>query len=266
MPDSELQDKIAIVTGGAGGIGTCISLAYARAGASVVVASRNQWNLDKVAAEIKSLGRESLAIATDITVPEQVDNMVKQTVDKFGRLDILVNNAGNVLYASHLEELPLEEWNATIALNLTGTFLCSVAAGRVMIQQKSGKIINISSIAGMGAFPDMAHYGAAKAGVINLTQSLAAGWAPHNINVNCIVPGYVATEGIRSMGLLPPEKNEDGTPVPRLQYPANPEDVADLAVFLASTASDRITGDIIRIGDDDANLTADIVKMLATLR
>ena len=93
----------------------------------------------------------------------------------------------------------------------------------------------------------MAHYGVAKAGVINLTESLAAGWAQHNINVNCIVPGYIATEGIRSRGLLPPETNEDGTPVPPLQYPPDPEDVADLAVFLASAAADRISGDIIPI-------------------
>jgi len=248
MSKFELQGKIAIVTGGAGGIGTCIALAYARAGANVVVASRNKGNLDKVAAEIKSLGRESLAVATDICIPEQVDNMVKQTVDRFGRIDILVNNAGGGGFTFQQPELiPLEEWNAIVTLNLTGTFLCSVAAGKVMIKQQSGKIINVSSGAGTGGVPIMAHYAAAKAGVINLTLSLASAWSKHNINVNCIVPGYIATERIRLSGQIPAEKNEDGTPVPPLQYPPNPEDVADLAVFLASAASDRITGDSIPI-------------------
>lgn len=151
MSRFELKDKIAIVTGGAGGgIGKRVALAYAEAGADVVVASRNQANLDKVAAEIRSLGRESLAVATDICVPEQIDNMVKQTVARFGRIDILVNNAGGVFSFQIPEMIPLEEWNDTVTLNLTGTFLCSVAAGKVMIGQKHGKIINVSSGAGPG--------------------------------------------------------------------------------------------------------------------
>lgn len=248
MSKFELRDKIAIVTGGAGGIGTCIALEYARAGANVVVASRNQDKLDKVAAEIKALGRESLAIATDICIAEQVDSLVKQTVDKFGRVDILVNNAGGgPISFDKVEELSLEEWNAVITLNLTGTFLCSVAAGKVMIEQKNGKIINVSSGAGTAGMPNMAHYGAAKAGVINLTQSLATGWAQHNINVNCIIPGLIATEGIRSRGMLPPEQTADGTVVPRLLFPPDPEKVADLTVFLASAASDHISGDLIPV-------------------
>ena len=247
MSKFELENKIAIVTGGAGGIGSCIAMEYAKAGASVVVASRNQRNLNKVAAEIKALGMESLAIATDVCVPEQVDKMVKRTVDTFGRVDILVNNAGGALSMKRVEELSFEEWNATIALNLTGTLLCSVAAGKVMIERKSGKIINISSVAGIKGSPSMAHYGAAKAGVINLTVCLASGWAQHNINVNCIAPGLTATEGIRRWGVLPPDKNEDGTLVPPLLFPHDPENVADLAVFLASAASDHISGELIPI-------------------
>jgi len=247
MSRFELQDKIAIVTGGAGGIGTCIAMEYAKAGASVVVASRNQRNLNKVAAEIKALGTESLAIATDVCVPEQVDEMVKRTVDTFGRVDILVNNAGGALSMKRVEELSFEEWNATIALNLTGTFLCSVAAGKIMIERKSGKIVNISSVAGIKGSPSMAHYGAAKAGVINLTVCLASGWAQHNINVNCIAPGLTATEQIRRWGVLPLDKNEDGTSVPPLLFPHGPENVADLAVFLASAASDHISGELIPI-------------------
>lgn len=249
MSRFDLQDKIAIVTGGSGGgIGTNSAMAYAKAGAHVVVASRTKERLERVADEIRSLGRRSLAIVTDICIPEQVDNMVKETVEEFGRIDILLNNAGGGgLSLRNPEDTPLEEWNAVIALNLTGTFLCSVAAGKVMIEQKKGKIINVSSGAGTGGAAIMAHYAAAKAGVINLTRSLASAWAQHNINVNCIVPGLIVTEGTKNMGMVPAETEADGTPVPLLQYPPNPENVADLAVFLGSAASDRITGDLIPI-------------------
>ncbi len=248
MSRFELQDKIAIVTGASRGIGASIALEYAKAGANVVVVSRSQADLDKVAAEIKALGRESLAIATDITVQEQVDNLVKQTVDKFGRVDILVNNAGGALSAKKVEDVSLEEWNATVTLNLTGTFLCSVAAGKVMIEQKDGKIVNISSVAGNRGYPNIPHYGAAKAAVMNFTESLAVGWAQHNIHVNCIAPGLIATEGIRSLGILPSDKAADGTPLSPVLIAADPENVAYLAVFLASAASDHITGQTIVCG------------------
>jgi len=242
MSQFELKDKVAIITGGGSGIGKGIALEYAKVGANVVVASRKQENLDSVAAEIKSLGRESLAIATDIRVPEQVDNMVKQTMDKFGRVDILVNNAG-AGFPVAVEELSPNGWNVILAINLTGTFLCANAAGKVMIQQKSGKIVNIASVAGINGSPRMAHYGAAKAGVINLTKSLAAEWAQYNINVNCIAPGMIETEGVRGQGILTAEKAADGTQVPPLRLPGIPEDVANLAIFLAADASSHISGE-----------------------
>lgn len=247
MPKLDLKDKVAIVTGGAGGIGTCIAKMFSEAGAKVVVTSRNQENIDKVAADLKASGGESLAIATDVTIPEQVDSMVKQTVDTFGRIDILVNNAGGAMVMGKPEELTPEGWNATIALNLTGTFLCSVAAGKVMMAQKSGKIINISSVAGIKGASNMAPYGAAKAGVINLTRSLASAWAAHNVNVNCIAPGLVATPGLKSAGWIPSREKADGTLVPSLLHPGDPEKVADLALFLASSASDHLTGESIPI-------------------
>lgn len=254
MSKLDLKDKVAIVTGGAGGIGTSIAKMYAEAGAKVVVASRNQENIDRVAADLKSLGGEALAIAADVTIPEQVDNMVAQTMDAFGRIDILVNNAGGALVMGKPEEISPDGWNATIALNLTGTFLCCVAAGKVMIGQKSGKIINISSVAGIKGASNMAPYGAAKAGVINLTLSLANGWAEHNINVNCIAPGLTATPGLKSAGWMPPRQNADGTTIPSLLYPGDPEKVADLALFFASSASDHISGEVTpirgRLSDD----------------
>jgi len=245
MSNLQLKDKVAIVTGGAGGIGTAIAMAYAQAGAKVVVASRKKENLDIVAAKIKAQGRESLAIATDVCVQDQVDNMVKETVSVFGRIDILVNNAGGALHFKPTEDLTPEEWNAGIMLNLTSPFLCSLAVGKVMIEQKSGKIINISSVAGLKGVPRMAHYGAAKAGLNNLTKTLAAGWGKYNIHVNCIAPGLTATEGIKSIGMLPPDKNKDGTPIPPLEFPSGPEHVANLAVYLGSDASAHLTGEII---------------------
>jgi NAD(P)-dependent dehydrogenase (short-subunit alcohol dehydrogenase family) len=241
-----LDGKVALITGGSSGIGKSIALTYAEAGANVVVASRKQENLDKVAVEIKALGRESLAIATDVRKPEQVDNMVKQTVDYFGRLDIMINNAGRGIPTQPLE-ISIKEWNHVITLNLTSVFYGCIAAGKVMIEQKQGKIINIASTAGILGSTDWIHYSVAKAGVIMLTNNLAASWAEHNINVNCIAPGFTTTEIIKEWGILPPDKNEDGTPVPRLLRPPVPKNIADLALFLASSASDQITGELLII-------------------
>ncbi len=242
MSQFDLISKVAIVTGGGTGIGRTIALEFAKAGANVVVASRKQENLDRVAGEIKALGRESLVIATDIRVPEQVDNMVKQTEDKFGRIDILVNNAG-AGFPVKVEEMSPNAWDVIININLKGTFLCSAAVGKVMIQQKSGKIINIASIAGIDGDPGMAHYGAAKAGIINFTKSLSGAWAQHNINVNCIAPGMIETEGVRAQKILTAKRAGDGTQAPPLQLPGKPEDVAYLAVFLASEAANHISGE-----------------------
>ena len=241
-----LDGKVALITGGSSGIGKSIALTYAEAGAKVVIASRKQENLDKVAEEIGARGRESLAIATDVKIPEQVDNMVKQTVEKFGRLDIMVNNAGRGIPTQPLK-ISIKEWNHVLTLNLTGVFLGCIAAGKVMIEQKQGKIINIASTAGVVGSPGMMHYSVAKAGVIMLTKNLATSWAEHNINVNCIAPGFTLTERVIQWGILPSDKNEDGTLLPRLLRPPVPKNIADLALFLASSASDNITGELLII-------------------
>ena len=241
-----LDGKVALITGGSSGIGKSIALTYAEAGANVVIASRKQENLDKVAEEIRTLGRESLAIATDVKIPEQVDNMVKQTVENFGRLDIMINNAGRGIPTEPLK-ISLKEWNHVLTLNLTGVFLGCIAAGKVMIEQKQGKIINIASTAGVVGSPGMMHYSVAKAGVIMLTKNLATSWAEHNINVNCIAPGFTLTERVIQWGILPSDKNEDGTILPRLLRPPVPKNIADLALFLASSASDNITGELLII-------------------
>jgi 3-oxoacyl-[acyl-carrier protein] reductase len=241
-----LDGKVAVITGGSRGIGRSIALTYAEAGANVVVASRTQKYIDRVADKIKALGRDSLAVATDVCIPEQVDNLVKQTVDHFGRLDIMVNNAGRGI-STPPREISIEEWNDIIALNLTGVFLGCIAAGKVMIEQKQGKIINIASTAGVKYSPGMIHYSVAKAGVISLTNNLAASWAEYNINVNCIAPGLTATKGVIQWGVLTPDMYEEGTKVPRLLRPPVPKNIADLALFLASSASDLITGELLII-------------------
>jgi 3-oxoacyl-[acyl-carrier protein] reductase len=158
----------------------------------------------------------------------------------------MVNNAGRGIPTQPLE-ISIEEWNHVIALNLTGVFLGCIAAGKVMIEQKQGKIINIASTAGFKGDPGMVHYSVAKAGVIMVTNTLAASWAEHNINVNCIAPGLTATEGVIKWGILTPDMYEEGTKVPRLLRPPVPKNIADLALFLASSASDLITGELLII-------------------
>ncbi|HJP50269.1 MAG TPA: SDR family oxidoreductase [Pseudomonadales bacterium] len=246
MSSFELTDKVAIITGGAGGIGSRIARAFKEAGAKVVIASRNQENLDKLAAELNSSGGDALAVATDVCDPEQVENLVKQTIAKYGRIDILVNNAGGGA-GGKAEDLTLELWNSQIALNLTSVVICTMAVIKGMIAQESGKIINISSVAGVRKSPGLAPYAAAKAAVISLTKNWAPSWVQHNINVNCVAPGLTATEGIKKWVGLPPDKDEDGNPLPPLTLHPDPEDVADLVLFLASPASDRITGETMLI-------------------
>ena len=243
--DTTLADRVALVNGGAGGIGSRIARAYTSAGAHVVIASRSQGKLDELASELSSNGPGALAIAADVTVPDDVTNLVDSTVAAFGRLDILVNNAGGAMFVKPPLDLKPDEWNAAIALNLTSVFLCSQAAARIMMDLGGGRIINVSSVAGIRMSPGFVHYGAAKAGVINLTKSLASCWGPNDINVNCIAPGLTATEGVADW--LPPKTREDGSAVPSLQFPPDPEHVADLAVFLASDGSARISGELFPI-------------------
>ena len=237
---SELEGKVAIVTGGAGGIGSRIARRFANAGAKVVVAGRTLAKLEVAAREIGGL-----AVTTDVTQSDQVDHLIAATIDRFGTIDVMVNNAGGAMYVKQPEDLLPEEWNNAIALNLTSVFLCSTAAAKVMKSNDGGRIINVSSVAGIRMSPAFVHYGAAKAGVINLTKSLAALWGPHHINVNCIAPGLTATEGVAQW--LPPTTDKNGAAVPPLELPPDPEHVADLATFLASEASARISGELFPI-------------------
>ena len=245
MSKFDLKDKVAIITGAAGGIGTELSREFLSAGAKVVLASRN---LESLSALQKELNNENtLIVETDITDPDSTQSMVEKVVKHYNRIDILINNEVGVDMPKLPEEIPFEEWKRLIDINLTGAFNTCMAVGKQMIKQKSGKIINVSSTAGTKGNPGMLHYSAAKAGMLSLTNNLAYSWAQYNICINAIAPGLIATPAMIEWGVIPPSVDKNGKEVPRLSLPPAPIDVANMCRFLASEASDMITGEIIPI-------------------
>ena len=213
MSNFSLQNKTVIVTGGAGGLGRAMCANFGAAGANVVVASRSQEKIEAEAASLQANGYSAVAITADVTDEQQVNSLIDQTVSAFGAVDIIINNAGRWGRSYAAEDTPLDEWRSVVDQNLTGVFLPSMAAGRQMIKQQRGKIINISSTAGSKGNPHQLHYSAAKAGVISLTNNLAYMWAKHNINVNCILPGLIATDELKGYGIIPANTDADGNPV-----------------------------------------------------
>ena len=239
-----LKERVAIVTGGGTGIGRAIALELAELGADVVVASRDPQHLEPTADEIRALGCRALAIPTDIRIPAQVEALAEQTVAHLGKIDIHVNNAGGQ-YPGPAEELSVEGWRSVIDLNLNGTFYCSQAIARHMMRTGGGAIVNIVANFGRRAAPGLAHSAAARAAVINLTQTLALEWAKYSIRVNAVAPGVVMTEGALSEMLISPdaiESIERAIPLKRL---GTPEDIAHLVIFLVSDAAAYITGETI---------------------
>ena len=241
MTQGELKNKVVIVTGAAGGIGQIISKEFALAGATVVLASRNDRALQET--EKKLAETSTLSIKTDITKPDSVRNLIDAAVSEFGRIDVMINNAGGGVAPCEPEDTLYNDWVRMIDVNLTGTFNCCMAAGKQMIKQYHGKIINISSTAGTKGNPGLLHYSAAKAGILSLSSNLAYSWAKYNICVNSVVPGLIATPAMIGYGVIPPNKTEDGEEVPRLTRPPAPVDVANMCRFLASPAGDMITGE-----------------------
>ncbi len=243
----KLKGKAALVTGASRGIGRAIALALAGEGADVAVnCSSSVPEAERVVREIKKLGRKSFVIKADVADKTAVENMAGEVLKELGKIDILVNNAG-MATVSPSEKLEEALWRRGIDVMLTGVFFCSQAAGREMIAQKNGKIINIASINGIVAFPERASYCSAKAGVMALTKVLASEWAKYNINVNAIAPGYVETElvnNLASQGKLNIKALKARTPSGEL---INAEDVAEAAVFLSSQASKSINGQTIVI-------------------
>ena len=252
----KLEGKKAIVTGGGTGIGKAIALEFASAGADVVVCSRNIQNIEKVRDEIKALGRDSLAIPMDVWFKEQVDNMVQKVIDEFGRIDILVNNAG-INRPTPVLDLTEDTWNLIFNTNLKGLFFCTQAVARHMVRQESGKIINISSTASLGANePGQAAYAASKIGVNAFTKACAREFGPYGINVNAIAPGRILTPLIYASRT--PEQVEKfievGKSTSVLGRLGIVEEIAHLALFLASDDSAFITAEIIACNGGRTNL------------
>jgi 7-alpha-hydroxysteroid dehydrogenase len=237
-----LTGKVAIVTGAGRGIGKGIALAFAEAGADVILVDITLDAIEKARSGVEGQGRRGLDIACDVREPDQIDLMVSRARSEFGHIDVLVNNAGGTPFKPTLKT-SLRTWEAVIRQNLTATFLCSKAVSPVMLEQKAGSIINISSRESQMPSLGMAAYGAAKAGVNLLTRTLAWELAPH-VRVNAILPGAIWTEG--SAPVLEPVRDRviANTPLKRI---GRPEDIALAAIYLASSASDWVTGKLFEI-------------------
>jgi NAD(P)-dependent dehydrogenase (short-subunit alcohol dehydrogenase family) len=237
-----LEGKTALVTGGKRGLGRAMALGLADAGADVAICSRvlTDGELEATADDIRRLGRRALAIQADVSCKADVERMVNQVESEFGTLDILVNNAGQFIEIATME-LSEEDWDAVHATHLKGSFLCSQAAGRVMIKHNKGAIINIASVVGMRPIPKPGGYTAAKGGLIMFTESLAVELAPHNIRVNAIAPGFTKTKMNDRITQHPEilKKFQQAIALGRI---GETDEIATTAIFLASDASGYITG------------------------
>lgn len=242
----DLKGKVAIITGARRGMGKADALAFAKNGAKVVVSDISQEECELVVDEIKKNGGEGLAVKCDVTNEKEIKEMVKKTVDKFGKVDILVNNAGICEFKPFLE-LTEEEWDKTLDINLKGYFLCAQAVAKEMVKKKSGVIINIASVVmgqiGIG-MAGLAHYSASKGGIAALTKTLALEFAPYNIRVNAIAPGAIDTPMAASTKADPKVLEATLAMIP-LHRMGKPEEIANTALFLSSNASSYITGSIV---------------------
>jgi 3-oxoacyl-[acyl-carrier protein] reductase len=239
-----LDGKTALVTGASRGIGREIALELARQGANVAVNfAGSEAKANEVVDEIKALGRDAFSVQCDVSNSEQVTAMIKDTIDRFGKLDILVNNAG-ITKDNLLMRMKEEEWDDVININLKGVFLCTKAVTRQMMKQRYGRIINVASIVGVSGNPGQANYVAAKAGVIGLTKTTAKELSSRNITVNAIAPGFITTD--MTDKLTEEVKAEMLKQIPLARF-GEPKDIAKVTAFLASDDSSYMTGQTLHI-------------------
>jgi NAD(P)-dependent dehydrogenase (short-subunit alcohol dehydrogenase family) len=245
-PQFSLHGQVALVTGAARGLGRAISLALAHAGANVALGLRDVNSDSGLSMEIRKLGRNVLPLQMDMSRLEQIFGAVDETAKRFGRIDILVNNAG-IAPENLAENVTEQDYDATAAINLKGTFFASQAAGRVMIRQKSGKIINMSSQAGFAALPTESIYCMTKAGIVHLTKCLAVEWGKYGITVNAVAPTFIRTPGTEAALADPAFRADTVERIAALHRIGEPMEVAGAVVFLASPAASLITGETILI-------------------
>lgn len=263
-----LLDKTVVVTGGGDGFGRAVALELAREGANIVVTDFDGESATSTAEEIKNLGTEALALAVDVRLNGEVENMIKKALEKFKRIDILVNGA-SVSTVNMVVDLKEEEWDNIMDVNAKGTFICSRAVARQMIKQgRGGRIITISSMAGNGGAGQLAHYSASKAAINVFTQCLSIELAPHKIAVNAVCPGIVhvseLVQGANLLGISSEEVDEEYISYSLFNDIGKPQDVARLVRFLALEESDFMTGQILNVSDDELTMTGalTISKML----
>jgi 2-dehydro-3-deoxy-D-gluconate 5-dehydrogenase len=242
----DLKGRVAVITGGNGGIGLGMGRGLAESGAAVVVAARNKEKSERAVAELRGLGAEAEAVEVDVADEGSIDALVKATLARFGRLDVLVNNAGMNI-RKPVETLKLDEWRQVIDVNLTSAFLASRACYPIMKKQGRGKIINIGSMMSIFGASFAPAYAASKGGMVQLTKAMAAGWAVDNIQVNAVLPGWIDTELTQRARQQIEGLHESvlrRTPAKRWGIE---QDMAGVAVFLASSASDFVTGAAITV-------------------
>lgn len=238
---ADLRGQTVVITGGAKGIGYFTAQAFARQGARVALLDTDTDALLAAAAALNAAGGEALALQASVTDAGAVENAFAQVEEAWGRIDVLVNNAGISANKPTLD-VTVDEWRRAVDINLTGVFLCAQAAGRRMVPAGTGCIVNLASMYGVVAAPDRAAYCATKGAVVLLTETLAVEWGPMGVRVNALAPGYVDTDlvrGLAARGRLDPERLKQRTPLRRMAQPA---EMADLAVFLASRQAAYITG------------------------
>jgi 3-oxoacyl-[acyl-carrier protein] reductase len=238
-----LENRVAVVTGAAQGIGLAIATTFANHGASVVIADVNAEGAQTARVRLEQLGVKALALAVDVREPEQIRQMVETAVSQLGGLDILVNNAGITRDAT-MRKMTLENWQLVIDVHLKGTFLGTQAAAAIMREQKRGSIVNISSISGKIGLVGQTNYSAAKAGIVGLTKAAAKELAPHGVRVNAVQPGLIRTAMTEA---LRPDIWEQKVAETPLRRAGEPEEVANVVLFLASDLASYMTGTVVEV-------------------